>query len=57
VLGEMHPLVIVNFLYNFGVDLVHTFMTHPEVIKFMNDKEKFDVCVIEIFNADAFLVR
>lgn len=53
----MHPLVIIGFLYNFGIDLVHTFMTHPEIIKFMAAKEKYDVCVIEIFNADAFLVR
>jgi hypothetical protein len=56
-LGDMHPLVIISVLYDFGANLVRTFMEHPEVVKFMDRKEKFDICVIENFNADAFLVR
>jgi hypothetical protein len=53
----MNPLVLVTFLYKLGGDMIHTYMKHPEVVKFLNSGEKFDVCVIEMFNADAFLVR
>lgn len=55
-LGNMHPLVIMTFLYKMGADVVNMFMQHQEVIKFMNSKQKFDVCIIETFNVDALLV-
>lgn len=37
--------------------MINLYMNHPEMEKFLRSKQKFDVCVIENFNADAFLVR
>lgn len=39
-----------------GSDLVHAVMSHPNVQELMNSEEKFDICIIEVFNADAFSV-
>lgn len=39
-----------------GSDLVITVLEHPAVIKLLESDEKFDVCVIEVFNADALIV-
>lgn len=52
----MNPMILMTFLYKIGGDLVHMYLNYPEVIKFMKTNPKFDVCVIENFNADAFLV-
>jgi hypothetical protein len=40
-----------------GNDLVKDVMSEEVIQTFMASNEKFDVCVIEIFNIDAFLVR
>ena len=55
-LGDMSPLILMTFAYKMGADIVNTYMQHPEVNKFLNFKQKFDVCLIETFNVDAFLV-
>ena len=36
--------------------MVTAYLSHPEVKTLMDSGEKFDVCIIEMFNADAFLV-
>lgn len=48
-------LMMPMFTYN----LVATVMEEsPNLSEFLNRKdEKFDVCLIEVFNVDAFLVR
>lgn len=56
-LGDMNPLMLLAFLYDFGENMVTTYMKHPNVLKFMKSDQHFDVCIIENFNADAFLVR
>lgn len=56
-IGNMHPIVTMSFLYKMGSDLVNSYMEYPEIKEFLKTKEKFDVCIIEIFNADAMLVR
>lgn len=52
----MNPAVGLVFLYLMGNDLVNSYMSNPVVNEFLKEDEKFDVCVIEIFNADAMLV-
>ena len=39
-----------------GHDLVNQYMNHTGLSEFLKENESFDVCVIEIFNADALLV-
>lgn len=56
-IGTMHPLAAVAFLFKMGSDLVHQCMEHDGVQKLLKSNEKFDICIIEIFNADAMLVR
>lgn len=56
-IGNMHPIVTMSFLYKMGSDLVNSYLEYPEIKDFLKTKEKFDVCIIEIFNADAMLVR
>lgn len=55
-LGELSPTLVITFLYKLGIDTVDAYLQHPNVQKLLKSDEKFDVCVIEIFNADAFLV-
>lgn len=55
-LGDMNPFALVTFLYKLGIDTVNSYMKNPEVKKFLASGKKFDVCIIETFNADAFLV-
>lgn len=56
-LGEMSATVILYFLSKLGIVTVDAYMQHPNVQKLLNSKDKFDVCVLETFNADAFMVR
>lgn len=56
-LETMGPITTFMFIQKVGVDIVNTYLNHPEVVKFLSSGEKFDVCVIETFNSDAFLVR
>lgn len=44
-------------MYSMGADLVEMYLKHPEVTKLLESDEKFDVCVFEIFAADALLVN
>jgi hypothetical protein len=47
------PLMELNAIHNMAVGMSHTFAKHPKFIELMKSKEKFDVCVVEIFNYDA----
>jgi hypothetical protein len=55
-MGDMHPYVIMTFLYKLGADLVDAYMNHKGVKSFLEEDQNFDVCIFEVFNADAFLV-
>jgi len=48
-------IFLFTFLYSMGAELVDSVMTHDKVLKLMKSKEKYDICVVEIFNADALL--
>jgi hypothetical protein len=52
----MHPFILMAFLYKMGNDLVNSYMNHEGVKRFLEEDQHFDVCVTEVFNADAFLV-
>lgn len=51
------PLVSFYLMYSMGADVSETYMKHPKVTKLLKSNEKFDVCIIEIFGADALLVN
>lgn len=36
-----------------GSDIVEFYAKHPKVIELLNSDEKFDVCLVEVFNYDA----
>lgn len=55
-LGDMHPWILMTFLYKMGNDLFESYINHQGVKRFLEEDQHFDVCVNEVFNADAFLV-
>lgn len=46
----------IAFLYNLGNQLVNVVMQHAEIQKLMKSKEQFDICILEIFHANALSV-
>lgn len=49
--------MLIFILYKMmGNDLVHSILNDDNYKKMIKSKEKFDVCVLEIFNIDAVLV-
>ncbi|KAG5680759.1 hypothetical protein PVAND_010246 [Polypedilum vanderplanki] len=48
------PLMML-MLYQFGAMAVDFVMTHKSVKELMDSNEMFDVCILETFNADAFV--
>lgn len=55
-IGTIHPVFMIPFLYQMGSDLVISTLEHPGVVKLLESNEKFDVCLMEVFNADALIV-
>ena len=55
-MGSLDPIAVVSILYKMGDKLVNDYMNYPRVKSFLQSDESFDVCIIEIFNADAFVV-
>jgi hypothetical protein len=51
----MPKMLMLFMLYQFGAMAVDFALTHDGVKKLMASDEKFDVCVLEVFNADAFV--
>lgn len=49
------PIMMISLFY-FGAMSVDMTMEHEGVRKLMDSGEKFDVCVLEIFNNDAAVV-
>jgi hypothetical protein len=54
--GGLHPLMGMMFLFKMGNDLVNSCLSYKGVQEFMKEDQNFDVCVIELFNADAMVV-
>lgn len=51
------PMVaMIPFMYYMMHTLVDRIMVDDEVLKFMKSKEKYDVCIVEVFNMDAIMV-
>jgi hypothetical protein len=53
----MPTLGSIFMLHKFGGEIVEAVMEHPEVQKFIKSGEKFDVCFLEVFHANALTVR
>ncbi|XP_037038245.1 UDP-glycosyltransferase UGT5-like [Bradysia coprophila] len=50
------PMVaMLPFMYYMMHTLVDSVMVDDEVTKFMESKEKYDVCIVEVFNMDAIM--
>lgn len=49
-------IAMVPFMYYMMADLLDKIMVDDEIVKLMKSKEKYDVCVIEVFNMDAIMV-
>ncbi len=49
-------IAMLPFMYYMMHTLVDRVMVDDEVIKFMKSKEKYDVCVVEVFNMEAIMV-
>lgn len=47
------PLMELNAIHQMTVAMTLNFLNHKEVIQLLKSKEKFDVCLVEIFNYDA----
>lgn len=51
------PMVaMLPFMYYMMYTLADKIMVDEEVVKFMKSKEKYDVCLIEVFNMEAMMV-
>lgn len=51
------PMVaMIPFMYYMMYTLVDRIMVDDEVVEFMKSKEKYDVCVVEVFNMEAIMV-
>lgn len=53
---DMNAFMAALLMPMFGKDLFELHMKNKEMRKLMESEEKFDVCVLEIFMSDAFLV-
>lgn len=47
------PLMELNAIHGMAVAMTSNVIQHREVIKLLKSNEKFDVCLVEIFNYDA----
>lgn len=55
--GKLPAPLMLFMLYNFGAMGVEMLMENENVVKLMKSGEKFDVCILEVFNIDAAMVR
>lgn len=52
------PVVaMLPFMYYMMYTLVDKVMVDDEVVEFMKSNEKYDVCVVEVFNMEAIMVK
>lgn len=54
--GKLPSALMIFMLYNFGALGVEMLMENDNIQTLMNSGEKFDVCVLEVFNIDALMV-
>lgn len=54
---DMNPFVAALTMPMFGRDFFEIHMKNKEMQDLMKSEEKFDVCVLEVFMSDAFLVN
>ncbi|KAG5670629.1 hypothetical protein PVAND_000877 [Polypedilum vanderplanki] len=50
--NKIMELIVIHWM---GTELVEYYVNHPKVVEFLKTNEKFDICVIEVFNFDALL--
>jgi hypothetical protein len=56
-LKDKSPIMTILFAHKMGADIVKVYMDHPKMKEFLSKDQKFDVCVVEAFNSDAFMVK
>lgn len=55
IFGKYPAIGTIVVLSKMNADIVDLFMSDTEIQKFMKTDQKFDVCLLEIFNVDALL--
>lgn len=50
-------VAMLPFMYYMMYTLVDKVMVDDEVVQFMKSNEKYDVCVVEVFNMEAIMVK
>jgi hypothetical protein len=51
-INKVMELVVIHWM---ATEIIDHYTSHPKIIEFMQTKQKFDVCVFEVFNFDALL--
>lgn len=46
-------IIEIMVIHWMGSGIVEYYANHPKIIDLLNSNEKFDVCVVEVFNLDA----
>jgi hypothetical protein len=55
IFGQFPAIGSVFMIAKMNVDCVNLFMEEPEVLKFLEEDNKFDICIFETFMVDALL--
>jgi hypothetical protein len=50
--NKMMELFVINWM---AIEIVEHYTSHPKIKDFLKSGQKFDICVIEVFNFDALL--
>ncbi|CAG9806947.1 unnamed protein product [Chironomus riparius] len=51
--GAIAKIIEVFVIHWMGTEIVEFHVKHPKILELLNSNEKFDVCLVEVFNFDA----
>ena len=54
--GKMPAFVMISMMPTFGTGVIDETLSYESVQKFLKSKEKFDVCIVEIFYMETYMV-
>lgn len=47
------PVMELHAIHMMTVGMTISYIQHPKIVELLKSKEKFDICIVEIFNYDA----
>lgn len=53
---KMPAFVMLSMMPTFGIGVIDVTLSYESVQKFLKSKEKFDVCIVEIFYMETYMV-